>query len=47
MVIELKHFETEIRSTWKVLKCGAGQQQRSVLQIAWKIKENYTESSRK
>jgi hypothetical protein len=38
-VLKLGHFEKEIRNTWKVLKCGAGEGwRRSVGPIKWKMK---------
>jgi hypothetical protein len=30
MVLKLRHFGQEIRNTWKVLKCGDGEEWRSV-----------------
>jgi len=40
------HFGKQIRSTWKVLKCGAGEGWRSVVQITWKMKKYYIGSLR-
>ena len=46
-VLKLGHFGKQIRSTWKVLKCGAGGGWwRPVVPIMWKMKKYYIESMR-
>jgi hypothetical protein len=38
-VLKLEHFGKQIRNTWEVLKCGAGEGWRSVGRIAYKNEE--------
>ena len=45
MVLKLGRFGQQIRNTWKVLKCGAGEGwRRSVGPILWEMKKCYLES---
>ena len=45
MVLKLGRFGQQIRNTWKVLKCGAGEGwRRSVGPITWEMKKCYLES---
>jgi hypothetical protein len=47
MVLKLGHFGKLIRNTWKVLKCGEGEEwRRSVGPIVQRVRY-YTESRRK
>jgi hypothetical protein len=47
MVLKFEHFGEYIRSTWKVLKCGAAEGWvRSVGPIVWGTKKYYNEIRR-
>jgi hypothetical protein len=48
MVLKLGYFRTEIKNTFKVFKCGAGEGwSRSVGLIEWEIRKSYIQSRRK
>ena len=48
MVLKLWHFGQQIRNTWKVSKCGAGEgYKRSAGPIVWEMRKCYTQSRRR
>lgn len=38
MLLQIEHFGKYARNTWKVLKCGAVEELKSVGRIVWKMK---------